>query len=247
VSVWPPVPPDPPHPLRTPWHPEPAAPRPAAPPSSPGWSLIAGTEPDWLTERLVGRRLVALAGELDRDAANRVVSELALLDASGDEPVTLRLTGLSADLDSALTVVDALDMMGVEVHATCLGTITGAAVAILAVAGRRIAGLHATVQLREPRSRHHVAGPDLEAHAEQHQRQLRGLQERIATACHRPVDTVIEDMRAGRLLTAEQARDYGLIDSLADRAARPPSGDGAGRSAGDSAATTDIPPTRLDP
>jgi ATP-dependent Clp protease, protease subunit len=215
VSVWPPVPPDPPRPLRTPWNPEPGAPPPAAPPSPPGWSLIADTEPDWLTERLLGHRLLALAGELDRDAANRVVSELALLDASGEEPVTLRLTGLSADLDSALTVVDAIDMMGVEVHATCLGTITGAAVAILAVADRRLAGPHATVQLCEPRSRHHVADPDLEAHAEQHQRQLRGLQERIAAACHRSVDAVIEDMRAGRLLTVEQARDYGLIDSPA--------------------------------
>lgn len=45
-----------------------------------------------------------------------MVAELALLDASGDEPVTLRLSGVSADLDVALTVVDALDMMGVEVR-----------------------------------------------------------------------------------------------------------------------------------
>jgi len=174
--------------------------------------LIADTEPDWLAERLVERRLLAVAGELDRDAANRLVAELALLDASGDEPVTLRLSGLSADLDATLTVVDALDMMTVEVHALCLGTITGAAVAILAVADRRTAGPHATVHLREPRSPRHVAGPDLEAQAEQFRWQLRALQERIAAACHRPVDAVAEDMHAGRLLTAEQAREYGLID-----------------------------------
>jgi ATP-dependent Clp protease protease subunit len=220
VSVWPPVPPEPPHPLRTPWQPEPAEPRPGSAPSSPGWSLIADTEPDWLTERLVERRLLALAGELDCDAANRVVAELALLDASGDEPVTLRLSGLSADLDTALTVVDALDLMGVEVHATCLGTITGAAVAILAVADRRTAGPHATVHLHEPRSRHGVAGLDLEAQAEHHRRQLRGLQERIAAACHRSVDAVIEDMRTGRVLTAQEACEYGLIDSCASQASR---------------------------
>ena len=217
MNVWPPVPPEP-HPLRTPWQPAPAAPRigdpSSLPGSSPGWSLIADTEAGWLAERLVERRLLALAGDLDIDAANRMVAELALLDATGDEPVTLRLSGLSADLDSALTVLDALDMMGVEVHATCLGTITDAAVAILAVADRRTAGPHATVALREPRTRHQVAGPDLQSHAEHHQRRLRGLQERIATACHRALDTVIADMRAGRLLDAEQARDYGLIDSL---------------------------------
>jgi ATP-dependent Clp protease protease subunit len=128
---------------------------------------------------------------------------------------------VSADLDIALTVVDALDLMGVEVHATSLGAITGAAVAILAVADQRTAGPHATVHLREPRARHNLAGRDLEAHAEHHQRQLRQLQERIAAACRRPVDAVVEDMRAGRVLTAEQACEYGLIDSCASRAPRP--------------------------
>lgn len=209
MSAWPPVPSEP-TPWRTPWQP---APRPAATPSPPGWSLIADTEPDWLSERLVERRLLALAGELDRDAVNRMVAELALLDASGDEPVTLRLSGVSADLDSALTVVDAVDLMGVELHATLLGTITGAAVAILAVADRRTAGRHATVHLREPRSPSPVAGPEIEAQAAHHQRQLRGLQERIAAACHRPVDAVADDMRAGRVLTVDEAREYGLIDA----------------------------------
>ena len=221
MSVWPPFPPEPPHPLRTPWQPPPPPARPAPASPAPGWSLIADTEPDWLSERLVERRLLALAGELDREATNRVVSELALLDASGDEPVTLRLCGVSADLDTALVVVDALDMMGVDVQATCLGTITGAAVAILAVADQRVAGPHATVHFREPHARCSPAGGDLEAHAEHHQRQLRQLQERIATACHRPVDVVIEDMRAGRVLTADEAREYGLIDSCTSRTPQP--------------------------
>jgi ATP-dependent Clp protease, protease subunit len=231
MSVWPPVPPEPPHPLRTPWQPDPAAPRPVSTPP-PGWSLIADTEPDWLTERLVERRLLALAGELDRDAANRVVAELALLDASGDQAVTLRLSGVSADLDTALTVVDALDLMGVAVHATSLGTISGAAVAILAVADQRTAGPHSTVHLCEPRSRPSPAVGDLEAQAEHHRRQLRLLQERVAAACHRPVDAVIADMRAGRILTAQEARAYGLIDSCAGPDSRRSTDGGDARTVG---------------
>jgi ATP-dependent Clp protease, protease subunit len=71
------------------------------------------------------------------------------------------------------------------------------------------------VHLCEPRSRPDVARGDLEVQAEHHRRQLRELQERVATACHRPVDAVIADMRAGRILTAPEARAYGLIDSYA--------------------------------
>ncbi len=218
MSVWPPYPPEPPQ-RRTPWQPAPP-PGPGPSPVPAGWSVSVAA-PDPLADRLVAQRLVVLAGELDRDAANRAVATLALLDASGDEPVALRLSGVSAELDGALTVVDALDMMGVEVHATCLGTLTGAAVAVLAVADRRAAAPHATVHLREPRPQG-AAGRDLEACAEHHRRQLRLLQERIAAACGRPVEEVAGDMRTGRVLTAEQARDYGLVDTCTGRASRSP-------------------------
>src|SRR4051812_20412996 len=156
-ATWPPVPPGPPpppfpppppqYPPPSPWRPEP---RPSVPPA-PSVSVVVGAE-HWLAERLLEQRVVALAGALDADDVNRAVAELALLDASADEPVQLRLSGVSADLDGALTLVDALDLRGAPVHATVLGTLTGAAVAVLAVADRRTAGAHAVVHLTEPRT-----------------------------------------------------------------------------------------------
>jgi ATP-dependent Clp protease protease subunit len=52
----------------------------------------------------------------------------------------------------------------------------------------------------------------VKAWAAEHARQLRRLQERLAAACGRSVDEVAADMRAGRLLDAEEARAYGLVD-----------------------------------
>jgi ATP-dependent Clp protease, protease subunit len=218
-STWPPRPPEPPWrpdipeppgPPRTPWLPTPAPPAPG--PVSASASLVLGAT-DWLAQRLLEQRMVALAGELDAATVNRTVAELALLDASGDEPVELRLSGLAADLDLALTLVDALDLMGAPVHATALGTVTGAAVAVLAVADRRTAGPHLLVQLREPRSPRGVPGVGVAAVAAEHARQLRRLEERLAEACGRPVDAVAADLRAGRLLDAAEAREYGLVDA----------------------------------
>jgi ATP-dependent Clp protease, protease subunit len=48
--------------------------------------------------------------------------------------------------------------------------------------------------------------------AAEHARQLRRLQERMAEACRRPADEIAADMRVGRLLSADEARDYGLVD-----------------------------------
>ena len=205
----PPHPPEPPRPRHDPWHPEPRPPAPGA--ASASAALVVGGG-DWLAERLFDQRVVTLSGELDTDAVNRAVAELALLDATGNDPVRLRLSGVGADLEGALTLVDALHLVGVPVHATSLGTLSGPAVAVLAVADRRVAGAHAMVRLCEPRAPRGVPGHEVEAWAAEHARQLRRLQERLAAACGRSVDEVAADMRAGRLLDAEEARAYGLVD-----------------------------------
>jgi hypothetical protein len=100
---------------------------------------------------MAAQRLVMLSGELDRESANRAVATLALCDATGDEPVFLRLSEVSAGLDTALMLVDALDLMGAPVHAK--GMLDGAAVAIVAVADQRTAGSHSNLRLREPHRR----------------------------------------------------------------------------------------------
>jgi ATP-dependent Clp protease, protease subunit len=217
-DIWPPRPeppwrppePEPPGPFpRPPWQPGWTPPTPG--PVSASASLVV-PPPDWLAERLLDQRVVALAGKVDAEVANRAVAELALLDASGDEPVQLRLSGVRADVDTVLTLVDSLDLMGVPVHATCVGRLTGAAVALLAVADHRVAGPHAVLELREPAPGRGVHGLDIEARAAEHGRQVRRLQERLAEACRRPVDEVAADMRAGRALSAAEAREYGLVD-----------------------------------
>jgi ATP-dependent Clp protease protease subunit len=186
-------------------------------------SLVVGSG-DWLNARLLDQRVVALAGELDAEAVNQAVAELALLDATGEDPVRLRLSGVSADVDGVLALVDAIDLMSAPVHATALGTLAGPAVALLAVADRRTAGGHALFQLTEPKAPRHVGGRDVAAWAAEHGRQVRRLQERLAEACDRPVDEIADDMRAGKLLGADEAREYGLVDVVGTAPRSAPSG-----------------------
>jgi ATP-dependent Clp protease, protease subunit len=216
--TWPPLPPsppEPPFPRHTPWLPEP---RPTSPGPVSAAAMVVGVS-DWLGERLLAQRVVALAGELDDETVNRTVAELALLDSDGDAPVRMQLSGVSADLGAALTIVDAIDLMGVPVHATALGMLTGPAVALLAVADHRVAGPHAVLRLKEPRTAHALRSGEVDTWAAEHARQLRRLQERLAEATGRPVEQIAADMAAGRALSAQEAKDYGLVDD-ADPARR---------------------------
>ena len=207
----PPLPPQPPAPLPSPWLPGPRL-VPSGPATASASLTIGGQ--DLLAERLLERRVLALAGELDEETVNRSVATLALFDADGDDPVRLRLSGVSADLDAVLTLVDAIDLMAVPVHATALGTLTGPAVAILAVADHRAAGPHALLHLREPRLEPSgIRGRDFDAWVSEQVARLRRLQERVARACGRSVEELAADMATGRVLTAQEAQKYGLVDS----------------------------------
>lgn len=167
----------------------------------------------WLDERLLEHRRVALSGVLDREASSQVAAALAHLDASGEEPVMLWLSSLSADLDAAFTLVDTLEQMRAPVHATCVGTLTGAAIAVLAVADQRRAGPNTILHMCDPPPSGVDAALDLPVYAQQHTHQLKRLHECIAAVCRRDVDAIAHDMQDGRLLDAEQARAYGLVDS----------------------------------
>jgi ATP-dependent Clp protease, protease subunit len=211
LGTWPPLPPQPPEPVpqHTPWLP---GPRPIAPgPVSASASLVVGA--DWLAGRLLDHRVVTLSGRLDAESTNRAIAELALLDASGDDPVQVRMSGAAADLDATLALIDAVDLMGCPVHVTALGTVESGAVAVVAVGDRRTAGPHAAFRLCEPGPPRDVPRREVEAWAAAHAQALRRVQERIAEACGRPADDIADDMKSGRVLSAAEAVDYGLVDS----------------------------------
>ncbi|MDT2003965.1 hypothetical protein FXW78_02505 [Rhodococcus opacus] len=104
--------------------------------------------------------------------------------------------------------------MEVPLHVHCRGDVRGMAVA-LPRAGRP-ADSGGTCRLPPARTADVLRRPasDIATAAEHHEQQVRLLQQRIADSCRQPLDTVIDDMREHRILTADEARDYGLIDAV---------------------------------
>ena len=94
-----------------------------------------------------------------------------------------------------------------------------AAVAILAAADRRLAFKHARIRLAEPRVAA-VAGTadEVTAAAGQYLRELEELAVRLAEVTGQTRSRIEDDLSAGRILTADQARDYGLIDEIIGKA-----------------------------
>lgn len=176
-----------------------------------------GTEslPDALARRLLEQRVVLLQGALDDLVATRVSAELMMLDAEGDEAVTLRVDCGEAPLAHALTLMDVVELMGVPVHALCLGQVGGGAVGIVAVCAHRAALPSTRFSLREPTTQFEAHVRDVARWAELRADERHRFCTRVGAAAGRSAETVEEDVSRGRYLDATQAREYGLLDEVA--------------------------------
>ncbi len=157
-------------------------------------------------------------GHLDETAATLLCAQLLTLDADSPDrtaPILLHLQSLSADLQAALTVMDALDAVGVPVHAFARGHLSGPALGALAAADRRLAYPNAGFLLVEPEAGFEGTAADLASRQRQFATMLDALYFRLADVTGREVDEIRDDARRRRFLTAGEAVTYGLVQEVA--------------------------------
>jgi len=178
-----------------------------------------GPMASWLEERLFDRRIVMVHGPLTNQLASRTAAALLTLDQLSADPVALHMRCPDGELDAVFAVVDALDLMRSPVSALATSEIAGGAVGVYAVAPERKAFPHARFRLNEPRAAGLAGTADDVAHAAgQHLRALDDLIERIAAATGQPRSRVENDLNKGTTLDAEQAKAYGLVHEIVEKA-----------------------------
>src|SRR5437667_311865 len=165
--------------------------------------------------RMFDQRVVLLTGALGDETAGRIAAELMTLDATGDESVRMLVNSPGGRLQSAFTLIDVIDLLGVPVHATCLGRAEGAALGVLAVAARRVAVRHARFRWFDPPSAFAGRADDVASWAAQHESDLARFSERLADAIRRPAAWIVDAMREGRFFDTSEALRIGLVDEVA--------------------------------
>ncbi|GAA2382139.1 ATP-dependent Clp protease proteolytic subunit [Dactylosporangium salmoneum] len=172
----------------------------------------------WLDEQLFGRRMVFLRGPIEPEMASRAAATLLALDAGGAEPISVHMSAEQGTLAAVWTLVDAIDAVRAPVHATAVGEVSAAALGVFCAAAQRTAFAHARFRLAEPK----VSSPggtadQVVAEAGRYLRDLEDLILRIAAATGQTRARVEDDLQSGRVLTAEDAIEYGLISSIVRR------------------------------
>jgi ATP-dependent Clp protease protease subunit len=172
---------------------------------------------DRLLEQLLERRIVLVSGELHEALATRVCAQILALAARAEEPILMYLSSPDGELGAAITVMDTLDTVKPPVDAIVTGHLGGPSLGVLAAIDRRRAYQHATFCLSEPRTQFRGTADQVAVEAARARALLESLYERLSRATGRPVDELRRDARAGRLLTAAEAIEYGLVEGIVDR------------------------------
>ena len=177
--------------------------------------LFSSEDPRRAAERaLLDRRIVLLSGTIDDQRAGDVAATMMTLDALGEDAVELRLNAESDSLDAAFTLIDTIDVLGVEINATVASTVGGTIAGVLAVCSRRRIGSLGRIHLREPRAGFSGSATDLHRRAADLEARLQRFVRRLAEATGRPFEHVEADLRLGRHLSAETALGYGIVDEI---------------------------------
>ena len=168
--------------------------------------------------KLFEERIVFIGTPLDDATANDIATQLLYLESSEpDRPISLYINSPGGSLTAMAAIYDTMLYIRPSIHTYCLGQARSAAALLLAAArpGQRAAVPHARFSLGQP-TFEGIRGQisDLTIQATEVAR-LRQLYERgLARAADRPEEQVHRDIERELNLTAEQARDYGLVDNI---------------------------------
>jgi ATP-dependent Clp protease protease subunit len=181
---------------------------------------IAGSVDDQVTARLLHQRIIVLGQEVDDPIANRLCGQLLLLSAEDPRaPISLYINSPGGSVSAGLAIYDTMRLIPNEVSTLALG-LAGSMGQFLLTAGtpgKRFCLPNAQVLMHQGSAGFGGTAADVEIYADQLERIGALLLRLTAEHTGQPYSTVELDSRRDRWFTADEARDYGLIDHILDR------------------------------
>jgi ATP-dependent Clp protease protease subunit len=167
--------------------------------------------------RLLKDRIVILGTEVNDDIANIVCAQMLYLEGEDDDrDIWLYINSPGGSVTAGMAIYDTMQFVKPNVATICMGLAASMGQFLLCAGepGKRYALPHARIMMHQPSGGIRGQASDIAIQAEQLIYIKRLMAERIAFHSGQSVEQVQEDSERDRWFTAEQAKDYGLIDSV---------------------------------
>jgi ATP-dependent Clp protease, protease subunit len=167
--------------------------------------------------RLLNERIVFVGTPVDDQVANLVVAQLLHLESEDSEKdVSLYINSPGGVVYSGLAIYDTMQFIKPDVQTICFGVAMSMGSLLLAggAPGKRMSLPNARILIHQPSGGFEGQASDIEIHARETLQLREHIDEIYARHTGQKVEQVHEDMDRDRYMTAEQAREYGLIDRV---------------------------------
>ena len=172
-------------------------------------------------QRLLKERIVFLGSQVDQGSANLICAQLLLLEAEDtDRDIALYINSPGGSVTDGLAIYDTMQYVRCDVATICVGLAASMGQFLLCAGspGKRYALPHSRILMHQPSGQMQGQAADIAIQAEQIIYLKRMMAERIAFHTGQSVERIEADSDRDRWFTAEEARDYGFIDAVIERA-----------------------------
>ena len=170
--------------------------------------------------KLFEERIIFLGTPISDDIANAVMAQLLCLQSmDAERQISIYINSPGGSFTALTAIYDTMRFVKPDIQTVCLGQAASAAAVLLAAGtkGKRLALPHSRILIHQPAISGEGAygqSSDLEIQAREILR-IRALMENmLATDTGQPVEKVSRDIERDKYLTAEQAKEYGIIDEI---------------------------------
>ena len=183
-------------------------------------TTIAGVLDDQLATRLLYQRIIVLGADVDDRIANRLCAELLLLSAEDPRAdISLYINSPGGSVSAGMAIYDTMQLIPNDVRTLAMGLAgsMGQFLLCAGAAGKRFSLPHAQVLMHQGSAGFGGTAADVEIYAQQLDRLGKMLTRLVSKHTGQPEDRVAADSLRDRWFTAEEARDYGIIDHIVER------------------------------
>ncbi|KDN85536.1 ATP-dependent Clp protease proteolytic subunit [Kitasatospora cheerisanensis] len=168
--------------------------------------------------KLFEERIIFLGSQVDDVSANDIMAQLICLESMDpDRDISVYINSPGGSFTALTAIYDTMQFVKPDIQTVCMGQAASAAAVILAAGtpGKRMALPNARVLIHQPYTetgRGQVS--DLEIQAKEIFRMREQLENMLAKHSNKEVEQVREDIERDKILTAEEALEYGLVDQI---------------------------------
>jgi ATP-dependent Clp protease protease subunit len=169
--------------------------------------------------KLFEDRIVFLGVQVDDASADDIMAQLLVLESQDpDRDITMYINSPGGSFTALTAIYDTMQYIKPQIQTVCLGQAASAAAVLLAAGakGKRLALPNARVLIHQPATGGGGSGQasDIEIQAKEIMRMREWLEETLAKHSGQDISKINKDIERDKILTAQEALEYGLIDQV---------------------------------